>query len=503
MLVHLHYLQEDTYRPELAAQTIYGIEDSVKAMETAIQLKQILDGNGLFVHLNLLPQQNEYIDSISQRAFYTPFPAELPEVYLEKITDKWYYSSETVKKVPALHKKVYPFGTDVIVNLLPGFGQNKFLGLAVWQYLSIALILLLAWLFHKIVTTLVRPFVKRILRKFLDEGDQSKLLLLKISRIVSIIIITYLVRLMLPIVQLPIQISKIAVTGLKIFLTFLFVLLALRVLDLIMTFFKQFAQQTNQKMDDQLIPIVHRTFWFLFVIGGIIQVLRLLDVNVTALIAGISIGGLALALAAQDTVKNLIGSLMIFIDKPFQIGDYIEWGGMAGSVEEVGFRTTRIKTSDTSIISVPNGTIANNAVNNKGMRTYRLFTGTLGLNYDTKSLALDHMIKGITGLFEKHPFIQPDTFYAHLTGLGDSAIVITYKAYIILNDFNSELRIKEELLLAFMKLAEELQIEFAFPSTSVYIEKDPGRPVALSSPEPINYEERVKTFLGNFTPKQV
>ncbi len=495
MFVHLYYLQADSYQPELAAKTIQGL-DSLSAIEAAIELKQVLDGKGLYIHLNLLPQQNDYLDSISQQPFYTPFPKELPAVYLEKTNGKWYFSNETIKKIPGLHKKVYPFGTDFIVNLIPGGGQQRFLGLAFWQYLSIAILLLFAWLFNQIVSTVIRPLIKKGLKRFLDEGDKSKQLVLSIARFVSLILITYLVRLLLPIVQLPIGMAKVSVLALNVVLTVFFVLLALRILDLIMTFFGRYARQTNHKMDEQLIPIIRRAFWFLFVIGGLVQVLRLLDVNVTALIAGISIGGLALALAAQDTVKNLIGSLMIFIDQPFQIDDYIEWGGMAGTVVEVGFRTTRIKTSDTSIIAVPNGTIANNAVTNKGMRTYRLFNGILGLKYNTSQEAIRFYIKGLHGILDKHPAILQENKYVHLTALADSSISVTYKAYIDLKNFESELQIKEDLLMAFMALAEKLKIEFAFPSSSIYVEMTPDKPIPTTTK--VELEGNYATILHSY-----
>ena len=133
VLAHLYYLQPDTYRPELAARTIYGVQDSARAVRLAIQLKQVLDGKGLMVMLNKLPLNSNYQeDSTANRNVYTLFPRELPQVYLEKTGGRWYYSEETVQLIPELHKDVYPFGADLLLNLLPQFGQQEVLGMAVW-----------------------------------------------------------------------------------------------------------------------------------------------------------------------------------------------------------------------------------------------------------------------------------------------------------------------------------------------------------------------------------
>jgi MscS family membrane protein len=207
------------------------------------------------------------------------------------------------------------------------------------------------------------------------------------------------------------------------------------------------------------------------IIGTIVQILSLMDVNVTALIAGISIGGLALALAAKDTVSNLIGSIMVFMDKPFQIGDYIEIGSMGGTVKEVGFRSTRIQTKDTSIISIPNGNIANTALTNKGVRVFRLFETMLGVTYDTNPDLIETFIEKLKKMIIDDPRVTNDDFYIALNGLGPSSLDILFRVYLNTSDYAGEIKIKEDLILNILRMAEELGVSFAFPSTSVYIEK--------------------------------
>jgi MscS family membrane protein len=258
----------------------------------------------------------------------------------------------------------------------------------------------------------------------------------------------------------------------------LLMLIALRLVQIFVQFATRFTEQTSSKLDEQLMPIVRTLLQGVIIIIAIIQALRLLQVDVTALIAGISIGGLALALAAQDTVKNLIGSATIFTDQPFQIGDWIEGSGFSGTVVEVGFRTTRIRRPDSSIIAVPNGAIVNMNVQNLGMREYRLLDTTIGLTYDTPPDLIEAYIQGLHRIVEVHPLANDEGAYIYLSQLADSSLNIFFRVPINTNDYNEDLKSKHEILLAVIRLAERLGVSFAFPSTSVYVESTPQKGLA-------------------------
>ncbi|MEM1319131.1 MAG: mechanosensitive ion channel family protein [Bacteroidota bacterium] len=501
MHVHLYYLQTNTYQPEIAGQTFYQIADSVERRQKAIKLKQILDGNGLYVHLNLLPQQADYIDSLTNKPYYTPFPDELPQVYLERIDERWYYSRETAQLIPELHKKIYPFGTDILLNLLPKLGQQHIMGLAIWQYIGILILLLLSWIAHKLLSRILYPIIRRLARSRYTELMEDKAPIYKIARVFSMLLISLLIRLLIPILQLPIGLAEFSITGIRIMITCFTVLLVLRILDLVMIYASSYAQSTEHKMDEQLLPIVRRMLYIIFIIGGIIQILRLLDVNVTALVAGISIGGLALALAAQDTVKNLLGSAMIFIDKPFQIGDFIEGSGFVGTVKEVGFRTTRITATDTSIISVPNGSIANMSIKNLGMRVYRVFSTELGITYNTPPERIEAFVSGLKRMILSHPKTLKRDYYVYLNSMQASSLNIFFRVMLEVDGYATELKVKEDLILGMLRLASEMDISYAFPSSSVYIEEFPGKlpnkSVRAESAEEL--ERKVSNFLDQFT----
>jgi len=497
---HLYFLQVDSYNPNAAARSFREIADSTEAAKTAIKLKQVLDGKGLFIQLESLPTNNDFQDSISRKHYFTPFPQELPEVYLERIDSSWYYSRETVRLTSKLHRKVFPFGSDILVNLFPQKGQQQIFGLALWQYFGFLILLGSAFLLHFLLSRLINPLVEKLSHTYLGDTGINSGNVWKLARYLSILLIINLLKLFTPALLLPIRPNEWVYKGLSIFASIFWVLFLLLLIGIVITYVKKLAQSTEQKYDEQIIPIAH-TFLKIFVIfGAVFHVLQLLEINVTALIAGISIGGLALALAAQDTVKNLIGSAMIFIDRPFQIGDYIEWAGQAGTVTEVGFRTTRIRTGDTSIISVPNGTIANVAVTNKGMRTFRLFRLQLGLTYDTPPALMEQFVEGLRQLVLRHPHTNTENYYIHFNGMSASSLDILFSCFLLVPGYGEELKVKEDLLLGILKLADLLGVAFAFPSSSVYVEQFPGTEKNLITQvkDPQVLKEKMEAFLKDF-----
>jgi MscS family membrane protein len=501
--IHLHYLQPDSYEPAKAARAIYGVADSVRARRLAIQLKQILDGKGLYVRLNKLPQDPNFVeDSISNRNVYTLFPKELPEVFLEKVDGLWYYSPETVKNIKALHQKVYPFGTDRLLNMVPKVGHKKVLGLALWQYLGLLILLTAALLFHALLSRILNPVVRRLTRSKLYPSLINPEQVSRIASYASILIVLRLIHIFLPPLQLPIQTTQFAVITIRVITILLVLLILLQVVEMIIAYFKRYTTTTESKMDEQLVPILKRTLQAIIIIIGIVQTLSLLDVDVTTLIAGISIGGLALALAAQDTLKNLFGSLTIFLDRPFQIGDWINFSDVDGTVEEVGFRSTRVRTFANSLVYVPNGRLADMVINNYGLRIYRRFNTKITIAYSTPPELIDAFVKGIRHIIANHPDTRKDAFEVHLNDMSASSLDILLYTFFAVPTWSEELKGKQEVLLAIIRLAHSLGVQFAFPSTSIYVETFPGQlPNSKPSTDEAVIQKKLEEFASDFDKK--
>lgn len=497
MYVHLHFLQQQTFAPDSAARALdlQGATPEV-ARRRAIQLKQILDGKGLYVRFGQIPQDANFYDSTARRSVYIPFPEALPGVYLEKKDSLWLYSAETVNSIPVLHKSIYPFGADFLLNLFPQFGQTKVLGFAIWQLSGIVIMIVLAFLLHFLLSRALNPVVKRLSSSRLYPSLVAPSLVKKIAQLLSVWIIVRILKIFIPALQFEPEALISAVRIANIISTLLVMLIALRILDIFMLYFYKLTQRTENKLDEQVVPILKRSLQAVIILWAIFQALNLLEVNVTALIAGVSIGGLAIALAAQDTVKNLIGSAMIFVDKPFQIGDYIDLGGFSGTVEEVGFRTTRIRKPDSSLVAVPNGVIANQSITNMGVRVYRLFQTQLGVTYDTSPERIELFTDSLKQLIISHPHTQKEGYYVHLSSLADSSLNILFRAPLQVTDYATELRVKEELLLAILRIANSLEIGFAFPSSSIYVETMPSEKAqAETMAKDLSPEERVQNLL--------
>lgn len=466
---YLHYLQPESYNVERAARAFK--QDSKKKEELALQLKQILDGKGLYVDISALPTESNFVDSLSKKKIYKIFPKELPLVYVQKYGNRWYFSSETAAAIPRLHKEIFPFGADLLVNIFPKFGHYKFLSLAVWQWTGGILIMVLAFFFYKLISWTIRPLLNKVLATNIQKIIPDNEIVFKIARLLSIILVFVGVIRLLPILQMPIDLSQAVYKGLHVVKSVFFILLFLRIADLVVFYIRQIVSRTDSTLDDQLVPILRTTFNVIIIISGVIQVLTLLEVNVNALIAGVSIGGLAIALAAQETVKNLLGSLMIFTDKPFQIGDLIKVQGITGTVEVVGFRSTRIRTLTHSLIAIPNGTIANEVIDNFGLRVYRKMDTSIGVTYDTNPDVIETFIDGIKQIIDKHPRAVKDTFAVYFSKLSASSLDILINGSIDAKTWTDELQTKQDILLAVIRLANILDISFAFPSTSIYMEK--------------------------------
>ena len=493
---HLNYLNQ--HKPELAAKSFYVKKDTSKAIDLAVKLKKVYDGMGLFVPVNKVPDNPDYIDSLSKKHRYVIFSERLPHIYVEKINNNWYYSPDSYDEILKLYKEVYPFGDDLLQRIIPSFGNKKALGLYIWQYIGFLVIIIISILLYFIFLKLLKPILVFLIDKILRKHLELPVKYEKTTRVFSLLLVFSLMKYAFALLELPIKISSFLIISLDIVDVVLLSYLIYRIFDIILEFLSTLAKATSSKMDDQVLPIIRQIVKILIITGAVIKFLILLNINVTALIAGVSIGGLALALAAQDTVKNLIGSLMIFIDKPFQVDDWVEIDNMAGTVTEVGFRSTRIKQLDTSIISIPNGIISNKALTNKGLRVFRLFETTIGLTYDTPRLQLQYFIDGLRKIAIKHDMIS-ENYYIYLKDLGDFSINILFRVYLKTNDYKHELALKEEITFLIMELAETLNVRFAFPSQTIYVEQFPGKENLI--PQYDENIENLKNKLNGFLDK--
>lgn len=484
---HIYYLDPNNgaYNEDSAAAALVGDFSKVTPLlrDRALKLKQILDGRGLIIREDLIPDNPDYIDSTSGNAVYVPFPNQLPEIYITRpligkekraknYANYWRYDPASVAAIPELHREVYPLGSHLLLELVPKGGYTL-LGLEAWQYLAILVLLLLAFVLHFIAWRVLNILFNFLANTRLGRDHFDEDVVQKIARLMAYVVVAYIMFIFVPVLMLPVGFIFYLLAGLRIFNTICAVLIILNSIELARSYFQVIVDRTESKSDNQLLPIFIKTLKVLVIAVGAIHVLDVFSVDLTALIAGLSIGGLALALAAQDTVKHLIGSVMIYMDRPFKLGDFITSGEVTGTVEEIGFRSTRIRTPDSSLISIPNGSLVDMTVNNMGKLKYRRFNTTIGVAYYTPPTLIEKFVEGLRALNLAHPQTKNDQYHIYLNNMGGSSLDILFMVFFETTDFALNLKLREEMLLSILQLAEAMQVHIAFPSTSVYIESTP------------------------------
>jgi MscS family membrane protein len=239
-----------------------------------------------------------------------------------------------------------------------------------------------------------------------------------------------------------------------------------RVVDsLIEEYVVPIVEKSDSDLDDQLLPVLRKTVKVILWSFGIIIALSNSGFDVGALIAGLGIGGLALALAAQDTVKNIFGGIMVFIDKPFKIRDRIKVNGMDGFVEEIGVRSTRMRTLEGRVITIPNGQFSDNAVENVSREPTRKVNISLGLTYDTTPEQMEKGMGILRNIVESNPNVEDDVLIS-FNNWGNFAMGIQL-IYYITSDENI-FSAQSEINLAILKQFNAEGLEFAFPTQTIY-----------------------------------
>ena len=208
-----------------------------------------------------------------------------------------------------------------------------------------------------------------------------------------------------------------------------------------------------------------------------------------------------LAFAAQDTIGNFFGSITVLFDRPFGIGDWIVIGDVEGTVERVGFRSTRVRTFYNSMVTIPNSKMVNTQVDNYGARRYRRARVMLSLTYDTAPEKIDAFCEGIRELIRLHPYTRKDYYHVYFNQFADSSLNILLYTFFEVPDWGTELRERHRLFVDILRLADRLGVEFAFPTQTVVLQRaarsDAARDTAsamVSDPDEMGLDEAAHLY---------
>lgn len=368
------------------------------------------------------------------------------------------------------------------------FWNLSFGGNTVYNYAWFFGILLIGFLFKRIVSKIVNRLIFRFFKKFAAEVKADKFVEL-LLRPMELLLMSITLYFAINMLDFPLQEvlfrKSVLVDGKQIvYLTLitdlvdlffegliilLFTWVLLRLIDFItfVLLHKAIADPNNHS--EQIIPFIKDSIKLVTIIFSILIVMSaVFKFDVATLVAGLGIGGLAVALAAKESLENLLGSFTIFLDKPFAVGDLVKVDGIEGLVEKVGFRSTRIRTADNSVITLPNKKMVDSALDNLSLREYRRVKFNIELGLETPELELKRVISSIQQyLNSKSEITHPDNIVI-LESFKDSSYSIMITYFVKMMGFNEYLKTKESVNFEILRIVKENELNLAMPTRTIY-----------------------------------
>lgn len=400
------------------------------------------------------------------------------EIAIEKNADgAWRFTPETVSTIGNLFSTVshldvvegvveYKNWKTKIRSHLPAWTSEDLLMFTKGQWLGFLLIFCIGMLALGLVRNLATLYIKFMMKKesLKFKGKDVYKETLPFGLLAFSLVGMTGVR----ILELDLDSYAVLIRAFYILISINSVWSAAKIVDFITMHFVKLAKDTHNKFDDVLVPMLSKTSKVLVIAFGTILVAHSLTFDIGSILAGLGIGGVAVALAAKDTISNLFGSVTVIMDRPFLIGDYVSLDkGLEGTVEEVGFRSTRIRTPYQSLVSIPNNVLANMAIDNYGLRGSRRFKTFLQLDYKTPVEKIEEFCERVRYLCKIHSMINTDTANVHINDMTDRSINILMTVFFKTTDADVELEERHKMIVEILKLAQEVGVSFAFPTNTM------------------------------------
>ncbi len=268
---------------------------------------------------------------------------------------------------------------------------------------------------------------------------------------------------------LPEPVARIASRLLLALLTATVAFFLVKLVDVLIAFLRPRIAESESRLDDQLLPFLSGALKAFILVIVAILILQNSGYNISGLLAGLGLGGLAVALALQPTLANVFAAVTIFVDRPFQIGDGVSVAGVSGSIEGIGLRSTRIRTYEGTIVTIPNSAVVNAQIDNLQDRPTRRTTFTIGVTYETSSEKLKRAVAILRDVMEQH--VGTETSRAHFKSYGESALILDVAHWCRYLDYSKYLACIEEINFEIKRRFEDEGIEMAYPTQTVHLVK--------------------------------
>ena len=425
-------------------------------------------------------------------------PGVEPEgsIVLAKQPDgRWLFSEKTIAGLDVLFRSLEPLpiivGADEnaiaaeswLRRQMPdALKRHTFLAIEYWQWAGLIVLVLIGIAIDHLSRLLIGILSQRIIKRRGTEPDEEHIRLFVLPAGRLLMAVFWLSTLWL--LDLPGAAYPVIHGAARVFAILALTWAIWRLSDLVIGALLRKAAKTDNKFDDVVYPMIRTTLRIFLVLFTVIYGGLALNINVWPAVTALGIGGIGFAFAAKDTLENFFGSATVLIDGPFSVGDWVVIGDVEGTVEQIGFRSTRLRTFYNSLITVPNANLVRAAVDNYGARRYRRWKCNLGVQYDTPPEKLVAFCEGIRELVRTHPYTRKDYFQVWLNQFGPSSLDVLIYVFYETPDWSTELRERERLMLDMMRLANKLGVEFAFPTQTVHLYKadNSSPPMPVESP---------------------
>jgi MscS family membrane protein len=397
------------------------------------------------------------------------------EVLLERVREDgervWKVSSSTVERVPELYEV---FGYGPLEHWLPApFFELALFDIQLWQWIGLALLLLvawaLAWVLSKLMVLVLRPLARRSATDLddalLDNGAPPLHLLIGLG-VFALGVVA---------LRLAVPVENFFHTVVQALVILAIVWLAFRLVDVLSRWSSARLSERGQVAAISMLPLARKTMKVFLTILAVLAVMQNIGLNVTALITGLGVGGLAIALAAQKSIENLFGGMTLVVDQPVRVGDFCRFDGdKVGTVEAIGLRSTRIRTLDRTVITIPNGDFAQMKLETFAVRDRLRLIHRLNLRYETTPDQLRYVLVELRRLLYSHPRVLEEPSRVRFVSFGASSLDLEIFAYVDTTDINDFLAVQEDLMLRVMDVVADSGTGFAFPSQTLYLGRDEG-----------------------------
>jgi MscS family membrane protein len=384
---------------------------------------------------------------------------------------EWRIAAITVSKIERLHEE---FGSKPALAdwLPPVFFHVTFLDTALWQWTGILVLALAAALVALAFGATLIAIARFTTRRTADRLDD--IVTEMAVGPVRLVLAALLFSGGLYALWLPVVVHQFFAGFAKGILAIGFTWFAIRLVGVAARRIQIRMAERGDRAGISAVPLVRRVVNALIVLLAGVVVISALGVNVTGIVAGLGVGGLAVALAAQKSLENLFGGLTLIVDQPVRVGDFCRFGDQLGTIEDIGLRSTRIRTLNRTIVTVPNAELATMQIENFARRDRIWLQTTIGVRYETSPDQLRYLLVELKKMLLGHPKVDPDPARVRFNGFGAYSLDVAIFAYVRTTDINEFLAVQEDIFLRIMEIVAASGTGFAFPSQTVYTMPDEG-----------------------------